>query len=317
MAQAAPQPPAIKHLMKLPEFFEDEDWLTLSKKIITTANANNILTNDEKFLSIYTALPKNLQKEQKNLLESNSQTTYNDLCTALESRLKVSIHAKLAAQKFERSMGDRKPSVFLRELTNYYNSVGLDNEDIIRTWFAEELPADLANFVYASSTADLTTLANRLDDIWIKNYHKQENKNPIFTSNVEKDNKLEKELEIAKKNIEELTIKLNNMDAGSSTNHSKNSNHKVQFQKLSNNHEYYGNSGEQGSRNWRENACPPLPNQTNTYGLCFYHGRFGNNSRRCNPGCVWDRFQIPRHNCDKRSCKWNNYYNRKFFPKNL
>ena len=51
--------------------------------------------------------------------------------------------------------------------------------------------------------------------------------------------------------------------------------------------------------------CPTLPNSDNPQGLCYYHGSFGYNARKCDKDdCRWSSFIVPPHSCNLKFCPW-------------
>ena len=64
MANPVPMP-------ALPKFFDEEEWVDLCEKIIAT-NVNGA-TNNQKFFSIYKALPRDIARENVDLLKTTLQ----------------------------------------------------------------------------------------------------------------------------------------------------------------------------------------------------------------------------------------------------
>ena len=308
----------------LPEFFYEEEWVDLCEKIIAT-NANGA-NNNQKFLSIYKALPRDIARENTDLLKSNAATTYTDLIANLRTRFTLPAHEKFDILYRREEIGDRSPKEFMLYLKNKYKRAGHNvTAGDLRQAYASGISAEFQQVFLTFKETELDDAVSALEEIWFAQKtrsHAQSssgtwkingpltNENStakvrFATSDINKfeleNLRMRNELEETKEQLEKLKLELKNISrhsASSSSNDKSSRDASRERPRYTNSYNNYK----------KTNSCPPLPNEDNNYGLCFYHSSFGNQSHNCQSPCNWRNFQIPRHNCNNpRYCKWNKF----------
>ena len=83
--------PTIQTIPNLPQFHPDEQWLMLAKKLLQNAGE---LSNTAKFLALYKSLPRDIQNDCKEMLQSDENNTYDMLCEELNRRFETPAHVK-------------------------------------------------------------------------------------------------------------------------------------------------------------------------------------------------------------------------------
>ena len=332
-----PPPPAVQPTIPpLSPYSPDDEWLQLSIKIINSSGNTN---NTSRFLALFRSLPKELQRDYKDLLTSNNATTYNDLVIQLTNRFQMPDHTKFQTLHSLESIGDRSPKQFLRDLRHKYLSAGGINNNMLRYAFAYGLPDEYRNIVFANDPNNLNDVANRVDDMWNTNKALTNSYNPFAStqlginashneiSNIAKANKssvnsdrLEIEnlrLTAALEENNEMMRKLNKrIDDLEIQNSKHNTVHTESNRRYDSyyNPKYDQNSGsfaarrQPNSNNRYNDSCPKPPTAENPQGLCFYHACFGYNAKKCNKDdCRWRSFIVPPHDCNLRSCLWDKF----------
>ena len=150
----------------LPKFVVDEQWLSLSTKIIemTKMSCNKI-----KFITLYSHLPRHIQRYYQDLLISNEKNTYDELIKLLKKRLAMPDHLKFQALHQLEAIGDRSPTQFLRDLRQKYQTAGEVSLTNLRYALALGLPPDLRNVKFSFDTKDLDTTALRVEELYDTN----------------------------------------------------------------------------------------------------------------------------------------------------
>lgn len=306
MAQA----PAIP---SLPEYSADDEWLQLSLKIITTSGNTD---NTVRFLALYKSLPKDVQRDHKNLLISNGATTYDDLVTALSDRFSMPDHSKFQTLHTLESIGDRSPKQFLRDLKCKYEAAGGINNTNLRFAFALGLPSELRNIVFSCDPNNLTEAAARVDDLYNANKSLTSSFNP-YTQNFQvnavnndsskissnssnpvlETQRLNNNLELMTEMLQNFNSRLTQLETAQNQNQSNYQIPQTMIKPPISQQQLY-----------KKSNCPALPSSANPMGLCFYHGSFGFKARKCNKDdCNWKNFKIPVHVCKDTPCPWNKY----------
>ena len=303
-----PQPP---RLAFLPEFRAEIEWLTLSTRLISIATPDN---NTHFFLTIYRALPTDLQKDYKNLLLSEEINTYEALRTELTNRFTIPDHAKFNALYNLETIGDRSPMQFLRDLRRKFTDADETNLEHLRYAFAMGMTPEYRNVILSQGATHLDETAKMADDMWhintssksalpinATNFHAPSHfpKPPTTFASVPASNDNNKLCDLIldlSAQITTMSSRINQLESQSSRN--TGTNYAVaQKQKLIN--------PEQRSSNSHRRGCPPPPSDTNRFNLCYYHACFGRKARKCNDPCQWPNVKIPPHQCNQSPCPWD------------
>ena len=303
----------------LPDYSPDDEWLQLSIKIIASSGNTN---NSSKFLALFRALPKDIQRDYKTLLTSNNATTYNILVQELTNRLQLPDHAKFQTLHSLESIGDRSPKQFLRDLKHKYQAAGGINNSMLRYAFAYGLPEEYRNVVFANDPNNLNDAADRVDDLWNTNKALNNNFNPFAnsqlginsSSNMHTQNKqtvstdrleienlrLSSTIEDMSETIKKLNQRLESLELANKTftNRTNDSYQIPQRRSNQTDSNYYKPINQ---------TCPTIPNAQNPQGLCYYHACFGTKARKCQDSCKWTTFTVPPHSCNINTCPWSKF----------
>ena len=149
----------------LPDFFYEEEWVDLCEKIIAT-NANGV-NNNQKFLSIYKALPRDIARENTDLLKSNAATTYTDLIANLRTRFTLPVHEKFDILYRREEIGDRSPKEFMLYLKNKYKRAGHNvTAGDLRQAYASGISPEFQQVFLTFKETELDDAVSALEEIW-------------------------------------------------------------------------------------------------------------------------------------------------------
>jgi hypothetical protein len=308
MAQASTP---LTSIPSLPVFSPDEQWLTLSSRILekTAINANNTA----KFLALYSALPKDIQKDHQDLLVSDEEDTYKNLVAQLKKRFCLHDYQKFQSLHTLESIGDRSPTQFLRDLRHKYTAAGVKSDSNLRYAFACGLPAEYRNIIFASNPDSLNDAAARVEELWNANKailpglqlntpplyqiqpHKIEHSAPLNCNADMALLKAEENLRLTKV-VEDMSALIQNLN--------KRLDKLEQTSPQQSYNQYSSNSRKPPSMN---SSCPPPPSPQNPQNLCRYHISFGAKAKNCIPGCQFIRLRVPAHQCNYRYCPWQKF----------
>ena len=280
----------------LPDFFYKEEWVDLCEKIIAT-NANGA-SNNQKFLSIYKALPRDIARENTDLIKSNAATAYTDLIANLRTRFTLLAHEKFDILYRREEIGDRSPKEFMFNFKNKYKRAGHNvTAGDLRQAYASGISPEFQQVFLTFRETEFDNAVSALEEIWFAQKtqsHAQSssgtwkingpltNENStakvrFATSDVNKfeleNLRMRNELEETKEQLEKSKLEVKNISRHSA---SSSSNDKSS-REASRERARYINS----YNNYKKpNSCSPFPNEDRNYGLCFYHSSFGNQSHK-------------------------------------
>lgn len=305
--------PAIQTIPNLPQFHPDEEWLILAKKLLQNAGQ---LSNTAKFLALYKSLPRDLQKDCKEMLQSDEDNTFVLLCEELNKRFETPAHIKFQNMYTCETIGDRSPLQFLRDLRRKHSSVGEINLEHLQFAFAQGLPEKYKPFVFSDISTNLDGIAERIDKL--HNINKSSmtatNSYPFQINNysssiplgaISNINSKENEAQIMKDNsmlnemrqiqlledLKETMAKMNKrIDEVESAITSTKKQPPVQNEQ---NYRSYPQRVMTQQRSTNYNNYAPKP-KSNPIGLCKYHNLFGPRARTCILPCNWRRENTPR-----------------------
>ena len=291
-------------------------WLDLTHYFLDSCSADP-LPDKVKFMALYQALPEDMRADESDLLPSQSVTKYNDLMGRLRNKFAKPMHQKLAILTNPDPIGDKSPTQYLKYIRKGYIEAGIPDNGAIKIAFAKGLQEKYANFVHMARDNDLDNVALQLDAMWQIDKISTPRMNVLeHASPVNEIERISAEVRALTDLTQRLVIgheRVNTLetDRGAGSLHSH-----MQTQHISQEREApHGTVVQQRvDRQYKRgnikanNTCPELPNKTKTYGLCYFHGKFGNNAYRCKgDGCGWNNFKIPYHKCTERICKWVKY----------
>lgn len=303
---------AMQAIPNLPIFHPDEEWLILAKKLLENAGQ---ISNTAKFLAIYKSLPRDIQKDCKEMLQSNENNTFDILCEELKRRFEIPAHVKFQNMYTHETIGDRSPIQFLRDLRRKHSSIGVTNLEHLQFAFAQGLPEQYKPLVFSDIPDNLDAIAERIEKLHNVSKSSMVATNPCsfqmnsYSSSIPSGaianmNSIEKEaqnmkdksmlnemrqtqlLEDLKETMTRMNQRLNEVESAISSTKDR---PMVQ----------YG----QNIRSYPQRAMPQQKKtnyykdttkfKPNTNGFCKYHTRFGERSRNCVQPCNWRRQNNP------------------------
>lgn len=296
-------------LATLPHFRPDIEWLTLSTQLISIATPDQ---NTHCFLTLYRALPTDLQKDYKHLLLSREENTYDALQTELTNRFTIPDHAKFNALYNLESIGDRSPLQFLRDLRRKFSEATETNPEHLRYAFAMGMPPEYRNVILSQDATNLDETSKVANDMWQINSNSRVNLPPINSANFNSQSQTNRASVTPSgdnSKLCDLILDLSaQMKSMSSRIHQLESSQSVRSASTYNNKQkqntYYAQPRPTNNLN---KGCPPTPSDSNRQNLCYFHACFGRRARKCNAPCTWPNFKIPPHRCDQRQCPWDLY----------
>lgn len=314
-------------------FSRSRTWLDTVDFYINNC-ANTVLTENQKFMSLYNALPADIASEESDLLTSNSNTKYTDLRTRLRTKFATPVRDKYAILTKAEPIGDRIPTQYLSYIKKGYATAGLNDNEAIKLAFAKGLPEKYAIFVQMADANNLDEVAKQLDGTWSLDSKPQINTiSPTESLENKEINELKKKVQELSANVVQGAVRKNvlpnqhnsgssqgennrsgfNNQNPNSTSQYPRSNH---FNQNRSNNNYSSNVNNNREPQYRfdyrqrqNDTCPEPPNYNNTYGLCSRHIRYGADTYKCiDRNCQWNNFKVPFHRCTLRECKWTRYF---------
>ena len=287
-------------------------WLKVARQSI---GVSAVTDNRIKFLALFRSLPKTLQVEFENLLDSTADDTYDTLCTGLESRFAVPDHVKYKALHEPDPIGDREPVEYLRDLKRKYKAVGFMDLTNLRYVFAKGMPPQYTQMIYSADKRRLEEVAATIKEIWdvnscqssydgqglgVHQVHYSGDSQAGSAGNV--GNVQNADLHALVKQLADQVSDMQMQLAG------REHGDPPIFTSSNSRNSQIGDNWRRRSGSFNSgNSCPPLPSRASPQGLCFYHCSFGVRARKCEAGCRWRYFKVPQHNCRREDCPWNNY----------
>ena len=250
--------------LKLPPFWPADPavWFAQVEAQFATRNITRQLT---KFHYVIAALNPEVAAEVRDLvLHPPEDTPYDHLRSQLIKRTEASEQRRLQQLLTAEELGDRKPSQLLRRMQQLLGDSGpAPDSSFVRELFLQRLPPNVRMVLASSSTnltlAQLADMADRIAEV----------ATPTTVSQVSQEPQVLEE-------VRQLTAALNRMIATLDT---------------------YQHSGPRQSRD----SPPRRPSRSSTphrsssrsasrssspSNLCWYHCRFGPNTRKCRPPCA-------------------------------
>ena len=277
------------------DFFLDDQnsprtWLSFHSRWL---NANSITDTFLQANSLLNHLPPNLKARINNLTEIFADVNpYTTLYSIILKTMEPSIDNLIQKYFNDNSIGNTKPSDFLRTALSQLNTLGVtqsSNSDLLRRYFLQSLPMEiraLLTVVEDDAPLDkLAQLADRAFDI----LHKSPPTIAASISNKSHEHNIEAQLQILQNDnshlrqaIAAITNKLNSLDF---------SNPPINRSRQ--------NSITHTSRAVSRNASPSRGM------VCFYHSKFKKNATKCCIGC---RFYSQRFSSGDIVCIYHNKF---------
>lgn len=236
--------------IKLPEFWQraPEVWFMQVEANFALSRINNEST---KYMHVLRVLPQDVAIDCTDVIRecSTHATPYTYLKDALLRRNSLTESQRIEGVLNTITMGDGSPSTFYRKLTNIAGTEF--SPQIIRKIWARRLPKDIEIVVKSMDGTEINQVLIVADNIWdvVKR-----------NTNINEISKPEKEYDQLTKQIEALTLSINEMKAKANSRPRTRSRSRTPTRK---------------SRNSNDNKSEP----------CWYHRTFGSKAERCRSPC--------------------------------
>lgn len=305
-------PPVSRPKPTMPAFYPEATWVTLCERIITDAQ---IAGNATQFLSIYQALPVDIQQEFSSLLKSNAATTYADLLAGLRDRFKLPTSKKFEILYSIEHIGDRNPKHFLRHLRNKFKLANIDDAEQLKFAYARGMPQHYAVVALGTDAARIDEAANKLEDMYI---FEQANKsqavfNQVTASQYHNAASLDTSVNNPQICTQSSVSDMNIRQLISENTQLKDrlSSLEKEIAKLNVNSKgsYQNPRLPQYVPPHKRNSvviCHSIPSDTDRQGLCYSHLRFGDKAYNCQGSCSFTNMKSRKHTCTS-PCAWSNF----------
>lgn len=252
--------------MRLPAFTPSKPalWFALIERYFEAANIN---TEAAKFTHAVLSLDARYTAEVEDLiLRPHADQPFTTLKEQLVKRLSASQEEKIRELLEKATIGDRKPSQFLRELRSLGGTVF--NDDVLRTIWSSRLPNDMQAILSTQQTLTLDQLADLADNI--KATYKNGSTQQVREVSHNATPSEERLFSMMTQMFSELRAEVNDsikreisavQRTGRPTDHKTNGHHSQ-------------------PRNRSSSKKRPTNNE-----FCWYHNCFGVNARKCTPPC--------------------------------
>ena len=304
--------PTIQTIPNLPQFHPDEQWLMLAKKLLQNAGE---LSNTAKFLALYKSLPRDIQNDCKEMLQSDENNTYDMLCEELNRRFETPAHVKFKNMYIIETIGDRSPTQFLKDLRRKHASFGVTDVEHLQFAFAQGLPEQYKPLVFSDIPANLDGIAERIEKLHninespvhasnsypfqVNNHSSMPNCAIANINSKEKNDQNMKDkamlnemrqmqlLEDLKETMNKLNKRIDEVESSISSANKQSQTQDEQYYRPY--HQRVMN--QQKKPNYNYNSSRP---KFNPNGYCEYHRVFGHRARNCMQPCNWRRENTPR-----------------------
>jgi len=230
---------------------------------------NNIYNEKTITTHIINQLPHEILNKINNKLNSLSKSSrpLTELQDILNQFYPYNLDKVLEECYKEDSLGDRKPSEYLSELTNKLKDENnTPNTTLIKFFFHRILPPSIKNILLANKELNLEEQGLLADEIYNNDLNTINNINKKVTKP-----------ESDKQTIDYLLNKIEQL------------NKEIETLKKPNVTSPEFNRKNQLPRNWNQNIHDRRNDSKNPNPYCYYHTRFGDNAFRCTPPCDYNK----------------------------
>ena len=276
--------------------------------IEATLKQQGITDQEQVFLLSLMQLPERVQIQAKGLVnDSNVTNKLQKLKDIVDGIYNLTAEERLKKLLSSKSLGDMKPSEYLRHIRELQGTNSDPNSSLIRMYFIESLPSTIAPFVHMMlESHDLDSIAKMADKS--ANFGASRNKTAASTEVCSIDQKIDSiheqisSLKFSKptENVERTKIlvdnlrtetdrKIENLASHFSTLTAQVNNiQQMLFQMQTNTF----NPANRRSRS-RSNSASSFSNNQD---LCYYHGKFKERAHKCTPPCSFNSKFQPQGN---------------------
>ncbi|XP_073949238.1 uncharacterized protein [Choristoneura fumiferana] len=251
--------------VRIPPFWPEEPEIWFAQ-IEGQFSLSNITSDTTKFNYVISNLDQQFCKEVKDIIISPpAANKYEKLKLELTTRLTATKDKKLQQLLMHEELGDRKPSQFLRHLSDLGGPTL--PEDILLSIWKSRLPSNIQTVLAAQPTASrdiLADLADRVHDIVPQVPQVASTSTAVPGSTLDA---LSREIAELRKQMQDLTA---GMDRSRAQTRSKSRQQR--------------NRSKTGTRS--ASNCRKFP-------VCWYHAKFGKNATRCDKPCDFPSENLP------------------------
>lgn len=252
--QSDERPSVCRVAVKLPTFWADKPavWFAQAEAQFLLSN---IMADKTRYNYVVSILDSRYANEVEDILTNPpAENRYQYLKTELIRRLSLSEDKKVRQLLQAEELGDRKPSQFLRHLRSLASSFNIQDSFVRNIW-VQHLPISIQAILQAQTETPLDKLADLADRII-------EVSPPSLPVSVQAINS-PPDLTALHRRFDALERQLKALQLGSESNRSR-------------------SRGPSRQRLPNHSEVTPSPVDPNT---CYYHRRFGNRARKCQPPC--------------------------------
>lgn len=261
-----------------PEFHRGdiELWLLVFDRFLDEAG---MVADKRRFNRLVCALPPDILDSVKDLVKNPpSVDAYDALKAALAKRHAVSEHEKVSKLQ-GLTMGDRKPSEFLRHMEEL-TGLSAKASPFLRSFWIQHLPVGIQALaaMYVNSQ-EFDQALPAIDNAALYAPPSVQASRCGLPGTSQRSTDSFDDAPVTQRQFNQLLHKLESISLGR-----KDSRHP-------NRPTYRGRSrshSQSGSRKQGSGSRSPSPSS----GVCFYHERFGEKARNCTPPCTFNRAQV-------------------------
>lgn len=274
--------------LKLPPFWTSlpGHWFV---QVESQFNLRQVVTERTKYDYVLAALPQEAVASVYDVIQqisdANADNPINDPYTRIKKAL-IDRHTLSEAKRIEvllsgADLGDKKPSELFRSMKTLAGNSEFVNDKLIISLWMRRLPQMVQASLKSIPDADTNALVTMADNVFeisaISNpmygstsssnvfaisKPSTSNSDPSIQYLMEKNQELEFEISEIKRMVSELNVNMNSRSRSNTRNRSR-------------------------SRNFSRNR------QANQSGLCWYHAKFGQNAKHCQPNCTYSSKTSP------------------------
>lgn len=234
-------------------------------QIEATFALRNITTELTKFHHVVSALPPHIVDEVDDILSSPGDQPYLSIKEAVIQRIGLSDKQRLTKLLEDTELGDRKPSQLLRHMRHLAGNAKTEDTFFRELWL-KRLPVDMQAVLCTSLDAPLEQIAAVADNIW-ETFGKRVNQIiPEQPSGLV--SKLVTQVELLTQRVEALSV-----------------------QRGREQRSFRPRRRSRPRSNSRRRVRLPTPPGDTTGRICWYHQKYGNGAKYCDPPCAFPKPQ--------------------------
>lgn len=256
--------------IKLPEFWSKMPtaWFIQIESQFVTRRITDEIT---KYHYVVQSLTQDVIAQITDILTANSETPYTVLKKALIDRFSMSESKRLEKLLSGEELGDKKPSDFYRHLKNLAgeNNQLISDKLILELWM-RRLPTLVQVSIKSCNDSNIPNILIMADNIYEVYQHQNHSPAVHAISDPGMTNKAIAELSLQNQHLQTEIHEIRKM---------------LSRQTFRNSRPNYRNRSKSRGRNSSSNSR--RDHDSNTNGLCWYHGKFGSRAENCKQPCSY------------------------------